>query len=561
MRNLLRLTRVLLFGSSYAGLGSDARRRKRRFSGAGNIALFIFLGLYFIVAASVTAWGMYGLLDQVGLAGAMVGMFISAGVTVVFFFGMLYVISVFYFASDIDKLLPLPLRPEQIIGAKFLVTMIYEYLFLGAIVAPPLIVYGIRSSAGAAFFLTLALVFLLLPVIPLSIASIIVMVLMRFTRFARNRDRFNMISMVLALGLALGFSFTIQSLGAGGAANLGQVVGGGAEKAAAITSSVFPGTAFASHALTGAGTLRGLGSLALLLLSVAVAWLAMLAIGRLLYFKGVIGLTGANANRRRLTRAELDSAGRSGSPVLAIILKDIRVLLRTPIYFVNCVLMNFLWPAFLLMPFISSGKAISRDLILSSLRPILFEGQRQGLAISLAVVFGAGIFVATTNGIASSALSREGGQMYIMKILPLGYGWQIAAKVTVGIIFSGIGCLMLTLVAVFFLAVPIWYVLLMLLILPGALLLPNLLGIIFDLMWPKLHWESEQAAVKRNMNTLYGMLGSVFIALLVAAPVFVFHLQFLPALLILILAPLFVDAGLFLILRQNAASLINSIEA
>lgn len=93
MRNLLRLTRVLLFGSSYAGLGSDARRRKRRFSGAGNIALFIFLGLYFIVAASVTAWGMYGLLDQVGLAGAMVGMFISAGVTVVFFFGMLYVIN------------------------------------------------------------------------------------------------------------------------------------------------------------------------------------------------------------------------------------------------------------------------------------------------------------------------------------------------------------------------------------------------------------------------------------------------------------------------------------
>lgn len=561
MRNLIRLTRVFLFGSGYGGLGSDARRRKRRFSGAGNIALFAFLGIYFSAATGASAWGLYGLLSQAGLAAAMLGLFVSAGVTVVFFFGFMYIISVFYFSSDIEKILPLPLYPEQVIGAKFLVTMIYEYLFLGVIVLPPLLVYGIRSGAGAAFFLTLAAVFLLLPVIPLSLAAIIIMVLMRFTRFARNRDRLNMVSMLLAMALALGFTFGMQSLTSRNGADLGQTITLSTERVVTIASSVFPGTSFASLALAGAGTLRGLGSLALLALSAMVASLLMLGAGRLLYFQGVIGLSGANANRRRLTRAELDEAGRSGSPVLAMAMKDIRILLRTPIYFVNCVLMNFLWPIFLLMPFFTGGQAINREIIVAFLHQFLFEGQRPGLAVSLAAVVAVTVFIASTNGIAASALSREGRQLYIMKILPLGYGWQVAAKIAVGILFGAIGWFMMVLVAVFFLAVPFWYLLLMLLVMPGALLLPNLLGIIFDLMWPKLQWESEQTAVKRNMNTLYNMLGSVFFAILAAGPVVALRLPFLPSLLILVLVPLAIDAVLFLILRRSSARLISSIEA
>lgn len=561
MRNLLRLTRVLLFGSGYGGLGSDARGKKRRLSTVGNIVLFAFLGLYFMAATGISAWGLYGLLSQVGLAAVMIGMFVSAGVTVVFIFGLMYVISIFYFSSDVERLLPLPLHPEQIIGAKFLVTVIYEYLFLGAIVAPPLVVYGIRSGAGAAYYLSLLVVFLLLPVIPLAIAAVIIMVMMRFTRIAHNRDRFNMVSLLLIMMLALGFSFGMQSLGGSGTVNLGQIISQGAEKVAGITTSVFPGTAFASQALAGAGTLYGFGSLALFVLAAAAACIIMLAAGRLLYFQGVIGLNASGSSRRRLTRAELDAAGRSGSPLLAVMLKEIRILVRTPIYFVNCVLLNFLWPVFLLMPFITNRNALSRGMIVGALQQTLFQGERAALPTSLVIIFAGIIFLATTNGIAASALSREGRQLYIMKTLPLGYGWQVTAKVAVAVLFGLIAFVMLLLVAIFYLAVPFWYALLMLLVMPGALLLPNLLGIVFDLMWPKLQWESEQSAVKRNMNVLYGMLGSAFLGLLVAAPIIYLKLAFLPALLVVTLVPLAMDMALVLILRLSATNLIGSIEA
>ncbi len=559
MASLFRLTRVLLFGNGYAGLGSDARR-KRRLSGIGNVLLFGFLAVYFIGVIGISAWGLYDVLSSVGLEAAMLGLFVSAGVLVVFVFGMMYVISIFYFANDIEHLLPLPLQPEQIIGAKFLVTLVYEYMFVGVIVLPALSVYGYRSGAGFLYYLTMVVVFLLLPVIPLVFAAVIIMLLMRFTRFGRNRDRFNMAASIIALALALGFSFGLQSLSASGTADLGQLISEGGERVAQITTTVFPGTIFATRALAEAGNPAGLASLALLLLAAGAALLLLLAAGRMLYFKGVIGLTGSTAVRRRLTKAELESTGRGSSSFLALVLKDIRVLVRTPIFFINCVLLNFLWPLFVLLPFLTGGEAFNPESLAIAANEILQTGG-QILPLSLVVIFAFTVFLSSTNGIAASAVSREGRQFYIMKIIPVSYPRQAAAKISVAVLFSVIGWLLMFLMAVFLFKLPLWYLLALVMIMPGAILLPNLSGFIFDLLWPKLHWDNEQTAVKRNVNVLYGMLSSLLISLLLGILVYFLNPSYEVSLLILVAVPLLIAAVLAVFLRRQAANLFAGIQA
>lgn len=561
MRTILSLTRVLFLGSGYAGFGSDARKSRKLAGKIGNTVLFAFLAVYMLAISSFSAWSLYDLLAPVNLGAMMVGLYLSAGVMVVFFFGILYVMGVFYFASDVEKLLPLPLHPEQIITAKFLVSMLYEYLFLLVLVAPALTVYGIRSGAPAVYFLTLLLVFVLLPVIPLAIASVIVMIIMRFTPFARNKDRFNMFSMVLALVLSLGFTFGMQSMATMEGFDLTNLITASADRIARITASAFPGTAFAASAVAGAGTRDGLLSLLLLLLCVAAAFALVLAAGRLLYFKGVIGVSSSGAARRKLSKEELNRAGQSGSPFLTYIAKDIRVLLRTPIYLINCVLMNFLWPMFLVLPFLSGDAELSLIQIQSLGHTLLFEGQRPGLIISLGIAFAGSMLIASTNGIAASALSREGSQLYIMKVVPMSYNRQVLAKVTVGLIFSAIGCLMIVPIIITLLRPPIWYVLLLAAILPGALLLPNLCGILFDLLWPKLHWENEAMAVKRNMNVLYTMLAALFLAGVVAGPILLFKPPFGVAVVLITVLPLMIAISLILVIRQAAPKLIRSILA
>jgi ABC-2 type transport system permease protein len=71
--------------------------------------LFIFLAGYFAFMTGGSALALYDLLAPVQLQVLLPGLYVSSSVLLVFVFGALYVLSVFYYASDVDKILPLPL--------------------------------------------------------------------------------------------------------------------------------------------------------------------------------------------------------------------------------------------------------------------------------------------------------------------------------------------------------------------------------------------------------------------------------------------------------------------
>jgi ABC-2 type transport system permease protein len=133
------------------------------------------------------------------------------------------------------------------------------------------------------------------------------------------------------------------------------------EQTARLTAAVFPGTTVAVGALTMRSTPAAFGQMALLALLSAVALVIMLAAGRLLYFKGVIGLSTAASRRKALSSDELDrqlGVGARPHPIAAFVVymqKDFRILVRTPIFLMNNVIMNFLFPLFLAVPIIGAG--------------------------------------------------------------------------------------------------------------------------------------------------------------------------------------------------------------
>ena len=559
MTNLVRLA-VVLFRGSGSGMTAGGGRRKRR-SQFGNLILFLFLAVYMVAVMSASSAGLYSLLAASGLQNLMVGLYVSLGTVLVFLFGILYVISIFYFTGDIEKLLPLPLQADEIIGAKLAVTAAWEYLYLAVLVLPPLVVFGIRSQAGVSFYLFLAGVFVLLPVVPLCLASILVLLIMRFTPLARNKDRFNMVAGILAMLLAFGFVFGTQSMAGFDELDLAQMISSGSESVARLTTAVFPGTSFAVGALTMPNATRQLGQLGLLLLVACAAVLLTFRLARLLYFKGVIGVGTSAAKRRRLTSAELSQAGRGGSAFWTYWLKDVRILVRTPVFFMNNVLMNFLWPVFFVLPMLAgAGGESDSGALIAFARGFLADPQGKGAAWSIAVCFAVACFISGTNGITESALSREGETFYIMKIIPMSWWRQIMAKVSAGVAFSLAGTLLPLLLAAAVLRPPAWLVLSWLAVLPGGILMPNLGGIFFELFWPKLHWEHEQKAVKQNLNVLYGMALALLLAALLAVPPLALHFSPIETLLLTGLGSLLVAAAETGILRRILPGRFSAIE-
>ena len=499
MRKVWLLARILL--KSGGALLSQNRRYKwvmpvilaATFSGFAFSAVFI-------------TFTMYDALAPAGIADIIIPLAFGATSVVIFLFGIFYVISVMYHANDIEMLMYMPIRPLHILSAKFLTLVIYEYIFEAFILLPMLVAYAVKSGAEVPFIVYSILLFLMLPVIALVMAAVIVMVVMRFTSFGKNKQAFKFAGGILAMALAIGLNIVIQT----SATHLDQthfIAVMQNSSLASVLSNIFPGIVFASGTLINSGTIDGLLNLLLFILCSAGAFAVFLGFGQLLYLKGVAGVAETSAKRQEISdlakKTEAASAGRS------YLLKEIRLLLRSPIAFMNCVLANFIWPVILVIVLTSGGERMA------AVSGIITQVDS---SVIMAVIVGLSAFVSSANAITSTAISREGKSLYFMKYIPMSMKKQLMAKVRSGMVFSLISTVLLIIVTVF-LGVHIGVALAGLALSLPVIAATSVGGLMIDIANPKLNWMNEQQAIKQNLNVILHILLGLLLAAVAFVPI------------------------------------------
>jgi ABC-2 type transport system permease protein len=529
-----------------------------RYARAKSWALVVLIAISlvpFIAGISLIVSKLYPPLAGIGQQGMLLGMGCALSGLLIFIFGIFYTINIYYFAQDLEFLLPLPLKPGQILGAKFTVTLVFEFLTQLIILAPLLVTYGIVSGAGANYYLIAAIVFLSLPVIPLVLASLLSIVLMSYSSIVRYKDRFRIWVGGLGLVAALSMQFSIQKLmGNKKPEELILLVQQGKNSLVDLVMRIFPGVNFAVHGLLQEGMAAGwLYTLAFLGLTALFILVLQLA-GGTLYFRGAVGGSESYAARRLLSEAEIAATGRSSQPLKALIVREFRLLVRTPAFFMNCVIINFIWPIMLLFINASGEK---EDI----------EGMQKllggGVPWSTLLMVGLGVtlFIAGSSGASASGISREGSQFFVGKYLPVDYRTQIKAKMAVAFLlaFGGYGVLLTVIALGFHLPAGVLS-LSLLLALPGVAF-PVLMGMILDIQFPKLIWDNEYRAVKQNLNIMVlmvisGLAGALCILVALRHGEWGWPLVAGAAGIILLL-----NAGLYLLLHKKGADWIASIDA
>lgn len=423
-------------------------------------------------------------------------------------FALSFVMSVFYFSRDLSLLVPLPLFPSHILGAKFVVVLIYDYLTISPFYLPALWVYGNNTGAGPLFWLTGMAVFLLLPVIPLAIASTFVLFLMGVTNLSRRRDTLRIISLFAFLAILLSFNFFVSRIPVGEEAEFIERLLLDEQGLIRFVSRVYPPAFFASQALTA----RGSVALAnfVLFLGLSLAGLALtLFTGEKIFYRGLIG--GAEVQRGKAVSREVleRKMSRSASAAWTIALKEIKYLIRTPIYLFNSIAMLAVVPLALIIPVITGG---GLNNIIDSLT---------GITPRAAQVLGGAAFIgvmALFTPAASSSFSREGKQFWISKVIPVPPGKQIQGKVLYSLMIASLALPLVALAALLFLP---WSVAEVALVLFSGLILsfPAItLSLLIDLLRPYLTWDSPQKAIKQNINVLLAMVagGGLYFLLYIA---------------------------------------------
>lgn len=497
MHKYVSLTRVLCKCSM--SMRSDGKAKSKT-----SLLLYGFLFLCMIpIPISIYAMisSMLSAYAQIDQLGSVLGSVLFLASLLIFMFSLLLIPSIFYFSNDNPILLALPLKPEQILAGKFSVCVLYEYGFCLFLLVPAYVAYMQFAAPSAFFYAAALLTFLLLPIYPLVLSTLLTILIMRFVPFFKNRDRFQMVGSMIIVVVALAISFISQSVTANDPDALMRMLLAGNDSLLSIYSILFPALPYFARAMSEISGSQLCIAVGIVLLALCI----LMTLGKFLYFKGAIGFGESAGFHKELSKEALQNSTRARSKLLSYAGKEIKLLFRTPVYFLNCISICVIMPALLvLLPMLSGGENMDLEVLFSLLDPSV-----DILPYLIFIGIGAGFFLGTLNSISATAISREGSHMDYMKYIPMSYKDQIHAKSLCGIVF-GILTLAFTLLSLM-LILPLSPIQYGIIFLCGCIstVLGNEAGIIFDVLHPKLVWEQEAAAVKQNMGAMLIMFSGM----------------------------------------------------
>lgn len=477
----------------------SSQNKKRSAGGNSQLLLLVVLAVCLLpLAGSLFAFGrtFYHTFAQLNMPETPVQLLCYAASFTVLVFALPYVVSVFFLSSDLETLLPLPLKPWQIIGAKFTAVLIYEYLIIALFILPPFIGYGFEAQGGVLFWLFMILVVLVLPVIPLIYASLIAILMMRVFKNIKNKEMISTVCSFLMIFIICGASMMVNRTP--DAAQMANLVIANKNLLDKL-NIIFPNLTFAGDALVHSSIV----SMLLFILLAGVFLVIFLFIADRIYFGGVMGMQEVTSKRKKMSQTEKESYSRSKSPVKAYAIKEFKLLFRTPVYFMNCLMTPLIFPLLIGIPIIIS-LAGSKVSLLPILTQLASTAGNTVTAVLLLLSFVLPIFIGGSCMVTSTCISREGQGYIFMKYIPMSIRDQLRAKILNGFLICLAATLPYTIICTVLGLVLLNANFLVIILCPVitvlTLLMINYAALWADLTNPKLIWESEQAAVKQNFT-------------------------------------------------------------
>jgi ABC-2 type transport system permease protein len=434
---------------------------------------------------------------------------------VILLFGLFFIMGTFYFSQDLESLVSLPLKPYEVIGGKFAVVAINEYLTSMPILLPPLIIYGIGTGQGLLYWLKGFLLLLAAPALPLTIASLIIMLLMRFINFRRYKDLLAIVGGLAVFVLAMTFSMFMQRVPENGNQEFVQNLLASQSGLIELIGRSFPPSIWATRALSEGG-FTGLGYLLLFMTVCALLFALLLWLSDKVFYQSLLAGQEVTRKKKISSIIQMDKQyGNVSSPVLAIMKREWKLLIRTPIYALNGLTGSIMGPVIILIMFMAKGNDKDATQLFSMIN------KPEAAPYILLAGLGLMLFTAGMNLVASTSLSREGKTFWITKMIPVSAQQQVTAKLILSFIISAIGVIVTGIIMYLFLGQSLFPILGISLVgLLGAIPM-TALSLLLDVFHPKLVWNSEQEAMKQNMNGVLGILLSLLIMLVLGAVIFV----------------------------------------
>ena len=510
MDKVIKLTKIFLknsFSNMDARMGISTKSKSK----------ILIYGILFLYFAGLIIFLGYNLLD--GLI-AIHQETIFVGMILFMIFGLAIIqtifssINILYFTKDSEYLLPLPLKPYQIILARTNVMLIAEYLIIFLVGFIPLIMYGILTGAGIVYYITTIFAVVLIPILPVLLISIIVMFIMSFARLTKNRNRFQLFVTLLVFAIIIALSISTsgmkQDLTNEEMAQMVVQANGMVE----LVKGYVPTIDYLMEALTTNSLFIAIVEVLKTLGITIIGFILYMLIAQKIYFKGLVGNLfggGTSSSNKEINQNEY----RNSKLYKSYIGKEFKNMARNPVFLLQCLIPAVLIP--IIMVVVVYAGLNSDGMGLEQITQMVQQMPTNTFFIAC-IILGVIQFFTMFIYISITAISRDGENAVFMKYIPVPLYKQYMYKIIPNIIMNIVTIIITLGMAEYLLGLPAITLIALFIVATIMGILQSIAMIIVDLKRPKLNWDSEYAVAKQNLNLVFPMLLAMFnIAIMVGA--------------------------------------------
>lgn len=427
--------------------------------------------------------------------------------------------NIFYFSKDIELILPFPIKPVTLLIAKFNTLICTLYVSEAIFGIIPICIYGILTHSTLLFYIYAVLIFIFFPVFLALVLSIIMMFVMKISKFIKNKEIFQTIITLLLVTSIFIVEYNvinnifIQNKEIEIVENNFQIADKLIEFNNKIETSnklflvINPAVKVLKNS-----NLQNIFEIIKIILIDFITFIIFIFIGKKTYLKDILKNT-SYLIKTSNKGINLYKKCKKNIIFKAYIKKEFKNLFRNSMVFMQCVypmiisLITVIIISIILLP--KLNEVLNNPDIKQLIGNLEFD-------LSIVYIILSGIQVLFMISPASlTSISRDGKNAGFMKYIPISYFRQILYKGLPQIFINSISVIII--VGILYYAFPSIGIVNVLLVFISSMIL-NVLNsysmIIVDLLNPKLEWDSEYEILKQNNNRYFQYAFTVIVILI-----------------------------------------------
>lgn len=427
--------------------------------------------------------------------------------------------NIFYFSKDIELILPFPIKPVNLLIAKFNTLICTLYVSEAIFGIIPICIYGILTHSTLLFYIYAVLIFIFFPVFLALVLSIIMMFVMKISKFIKNKEIFQTIITLLLVTSIFIVEYNvinnifIQNKEIEIVENNFQISDKLIEFNNKIETSnklflvINPAVKVLKNS-----NLQNIFEIIKIILIDFITFIIFIFIGKKTYLKDILKNT-SYLIKTSNKRINLYKKCKKNIIFKAYIKKEFKNLFRNSMVFMQCVypmiisLITVIIISIILLP--KLNEVLNNPDIKQLIGNLEFD-------LSIVYIILSGIQVLFMISPASlTSISRDGKNASFMKYIPISYFRQILYKGLPQIFINSISVIII--VGILYYAFHSIGIVNVLLVFISSMIL-NVLNsysmIIVDLLNPKLQWDSEYEILKQNNNRYFQYAFTVIVILI-----------------------------------------------